>query len=234
MTTYELIAAYNTAIADYPVRFEGLDGDHLRRLEADGDCDSPTQHVEALLKVLDDWKTRFEALGAALASRDAEVDRIISAPSSPAGLAYRAALRSEDIYRQAREATHAAWVDWSFNDNSLLTFEEKPAEEELPPVTDCRLQGCDGFWHHDGLCEATLGEIKGSDKTGDLCVTVNVKGDAPAELAVWEDMGADIVRTTDQAVALATAARFQAFADAISKGARMLSAAGTAQIGGTR
>ncbi|MDI5964850.1 hypothetical protein [Streptantibioticus silvisoli] len=227
---YALLTDYNTAVADYPVRFEGLNGDHLRRLEANGDCDSPSQHVEALLKVLDDWKTRLAMLNTELATREAEVNRLAGALSSPAALAYRTALHSEDIYRQAREATHAAWVDWSFSSNPLLIAEaaDRAAREQYVPVTDCRLQSCDGSWHDEGLCGMELAEIKTPEDCGDLCLTVNVSTNAPAELKVWEDShGADLMCTSDPAAAEAMAAKFEAFADAIRRGARMLDAAGT-------
>lgn len=226
MTTYDLLAAYNLAVADHPVRFEGLDADHLRRLEAGGDCDSPAEHVKELLKVLENWKARIAEVDAALS--DAEIDRIVkSGPNSPVALAYRMATASFDTFCHCREVTHEAFVAWSFTDNPLLADDEVPEVEEYEPVAECRLGNCDGYFHGEGVCEVALGRIEGATRDGDLNVTVNVSGGKPAELAVWEDMGPDIVRTTDPAEAIAMAEKFEAFAAGIRKGARMLNAAGT-------
>lgn len=45
---------------DYAARFEGLDSDALFEVEErTGDCDAVSEHVEQLVVVLADWRTRL-------------------------------------------------------------------------------------------------------------------------------------------------------------------------------
>lgn len=88
-------------------------------------------------------------------------------------------------------------------------------------ATTCRLIGCNGLYHDEGLCEIALDTIDMGGATP-LNVTVNAYDGKPVELAVWPDMSDELLRTYDQATGLAFAARLRAFADAVEQGANLL------------
>jgi hypothetical protein len=96
-------------------------------------------------------------------------------------------------------------------------------------TADHRIPGCDGWWHSEGLCENEFGSLKCGD--GSLVVTVNAHDGKPLELAVWQDMGDELLRTGDQAEAAAFAAKVRAFADAIEAGADLLAPVATPSAG---
>lgn len=82
------------------------------------------------------------------------------------------------------------------------------------------IPGCEGYAHIDGLCETELGSLDCG--SGELVVTVNAGDDQAPEVAVWQEMGSDLLRTRDRAEALAFSAKIRAFADAIEQGANLL------------
>jgi hypothetical protein len=95
------------------------------------------------------------------------------------------------------------------------------APSAITPDTH-RIPGCDGHWHHEGLCEAELDSLPLAD--GDLIVTAHATTGTPAELVVWQDMRGDLIRTCDAVKAVAFADRLRALAAAVDKGAALLSA----------
>ncbi|QMU78862.1 hypothetical protein GXW83_27345 [Streptacidiphilus sp. PB12-B1b] len=171
-----LLTGFNEAVQDYPGRFEGLTGEHLRDLERVGDCDAASDRIEQLLPVLDDWKQRLDVLEEALTPAD--LNAIIAAgPESPVATAYRVAARSFDTYQQCRDTAHSAWVNWSFTglepeegaDARMGDAAESPEVDERVTVP-CVLDGCDGYSHPDD-CTRRIDRII---INGDLEVTTEL------------------------------------------------------------
>jgi len=156
-TAADRIAAFNLAVRDYPALFEGLTGDHLRDLERAGNEDFPSDHIEQLLPVLDDWERRLDAFDGTLSARDLS-NIMACGAGSPTGIAYRQAAVSRDTYLRCRDTAHSAWVDWSFTGIDLGDDTEGDArtgdDAETPEVDDtepvpCILDDCDGYGHPD-------------------------------------------------------------------------------------
>jgi hypothetical protein len=103
----------------------------------------------------------------------------------------------------------------------VMAETETTADE--PTVEAHRIPGCDGVWHHEGLCEIALDRLPLSD--GDLNVTVNAHDGKPVELAVWQDFAGDLLRTYGRGEALAFADRIRRLADSIEQGAQLLAPA---------
>ena len=90
-----------------------------------------------------------------------------------------------------------------------------------PAVEQHRIPGCDGAWHYDGVCEATLADIATPGAT--LVVNVSSEEDLTTHLVVWEgNDGRDLLRTTSRTEAAAFAAQLRDLADMIDAGAKLL------------
>jgi hypothetical protein len=179
-TAVDRIAAFNLAVRDYPALFEGLTGDHLRDLERAGNEDSPSDHIEQLLPVLDDWERRLDAFDGTLSARDLS-NIMACGANSPTGIAYRQAAVSRDTYLRCRDTAHSAWVNWSFTGIDLddeadaRTGDDTgtPEVDDTEPVP-CILDDCDGYGHPDD-CTRRIAEIS----VGDLEVSTELV--APSE-----------------------------------------------------
>lgn len=205
LTAADRIAAFNLAVRDYPALFEGLTGDHLRDLERAGNEDSPSDHIEQLLPVLEDWQRRLDAFEGALSARDL-ANIMAWGATSPTGLAYRQAAASRDSYLRCRDAAHSAWVNWSFTGIDLDDDEAGARtgdDAETPEVDEtetgpCVLDGCDGYGHPDD-CTRRLEEMTlqcGLEVSTEL-VSSNVEG---VYVSVFGMYGADSTMSFDEAV----------------------------------
>jgi hypothetical protein len=101
-----------------------------------------------------------------------------------------------------------------------ITAEHAARDTPAAVAPGHRVPGCDGYSHSDNLCETEFGDLKCGNSA--LVITVNAQVNEPLELAVWQEMGEELLRTSDQAAARAFAAKVRAFADAIDTGANLL------------
>lgn len=204
------VAVYRQATDGYAARFEELTFETLFALEdaRRESCDAVRDHVEQLLVVLADWRAHLIELRQA-------------APGAYSAQESRA-------YEQALNATHEAWTLWNFR---YVGGPALPESFALPPaaVPDdehaaCRLDGCDGLFHREGTCAATVAELPLGAKGSLNAELVAHEGEQPHMVLFSFDVGADEThaRSTDPNVLLTQAARFRAFADAIEQGARRL------------
>jgi hypothetical protein len=158
----QLVDAFNTAVQDYPARFEGLTGDHLRDLEIAGNEDSAPDRIKALLPVLAEWHDQLTAFEELLTPGD--LNLIMSwGQHTSVSVAYRQATSSFDLYARCRDAAHAAWVDWSFTPLSIphaLDADDCDGASDVgdPEPEPCTLDGCDGYGHPED-CTRRLDEV---------------------------------------------------------------------------
>jgi hypothetical protein len=91
--------------------------------------------------------------------------------------------------------------------------------EALPPT--CRVPGCTGSWHDDDICDVVFADLAGPGSA--LIVEVSVEPGETAEAIVWEGTeGRNLLRTRDQAEAVAFADKLRALAAAVDTGAALL------------
>lgn len=104
----------------------------------------------------------------------------------------------------------------------VVTAPASVAEVTVPVESFvCRVPGCDGVWHNDGVCETTLADV--TTPNASLIVNVSAEDDETVQLVVWEGSdGRDLIRTTDQAQARAFADRLRELAVAVDRGADLL------------
>lgn len=101
-----------------------------------------------------------------------------------------------------------------------ITTEHVVTESHSAATANCRVRGCDGRWHGDDMCDVVLADMA---TTGvDLIVEVDSVDGGPVELVVWEGDGRDLLRTSDSAAGRAFANRLRALADAVERGANLL------------
>ncbi|WP_327268774.1 hypothetical protein OG233_13950 [Streptomyces sp. NBC_01218] len=207
---------YVKATAGYAARFEGLTGDALRAMETEGGPDLADIHARSLMSVLADWKHHLDRFEADATTAD---EKAMQAPAS------RAANAGMDAYLKARDAVHAAYVDWSFDLTGYpdLDDEETPA----PPVaipTGCRIPACDGSWHDDAMCTAEIAEVL-FDEGSSLPIELAAPDGKPATIVAFAfDPVAMNIRAElgDQAAARAFAKALRDAADAIDDAAAYL------------
>ncbi|MEU2800264.1 hypothetical protein [Streptomyces sp. NPDC007117] len=216
---------YVNATAGYAARFEGLTGDSLRALETAHGSEAPTDHIAPLLDTLADWKQALDRFEATVT--DADEKAVEGLPEGdPRRVAWRAASTGMDAFLKAQAAVHGAYVDWSFDLTGTVEIDDGPLPAAPVIPEGCRIPGCDQHWHYDGLCVATLGELR-FDEGSSLPIELTSPDDAaPYIVAYAFDPVAMNMRLqmNTQADAVAFAKALRDAADAVDDAAAHLAA----------
>ncbi|MFD5111472.1 hypothetical protein ACFWNG_04005 [Streptomyces sp. NPDC058391] len=218
---------YVKATAGYAARFWGLTGDTLRAIEEREDSTAADDHVgNALLPLLADWKQHLARFEATVTDADEKAVRGLP-EGDPRMVAWRTANTGMDAYLKAREALHAAYVDWSFDLTGTVEIPEAPRPEPVVVGDGCRVPDCEGWGHRDddeSECSTVLAEMP-LGNGGSLNVDLVALGDEKPYVAVFSfNVQSDEThtRTSDPAELQRIADRFHAFAGQIDHAAYVL------------
>lgn len=180
------VEVYVKEAGHFPAQFADITGETLRTIERASSTEAVSEFVKAQLADLDTWARHNERYDKAMVG-DVDAATRESVKDLPWDdqrmQLFMSAERGQADQGQARDILNAAYADWSFD---LTGTVEIPDESRpVPPVIaeGCRIPDCDGFWHYDGVCVATLGEVQFDGP--DVAV--------PAELVAGSDDGPHIV-----------------------------------------
>ncbi|MFD3521656.1 hypothetical protein [Streptomyces sp. NPDC058653] len=216
---------YVNAAGDFPSRFEPVTGDYLRAIERAGGTEQASEEMERLLAELADWRRHLDRYEATVT--DADESAVQGLPDThPARIAWRAASTGIDAWLRAREATHAAYVDWSFDLTGTVEVEDSPRPEPVVVKDGCRVPGCDSYSHYENTCTATLAELKFDDGSSLPIDLVAIEGE-PTYVVAWAyETGRELHRKmTDPADVRAMAATLRDAADALDDASTFLATA---------
>lgn len=109
----------------------------------------------------------------------------------------------------------------------VVTAEPAAAEVPSTETDDCRIPGCNGTWHYDGTCVATLGEVAFDGEDSGLPAELVSDDTGPHLVAFAYDLASMNLRREmrDQTAAQTFAQQLRDLADAIDGAAQHLPAA---------
>ncbi|MEV7427030.1 hypothetical protein [Streptomyces sp. NPDC091212] len=223
------VEVYVKATAGYAARFEGLTGDTLRAIE-ESEREGTTaadDHVRCvLLPLLANWKRHLDRFEATVT--DADEQAVQGLPETdPRRIAWRTANTGVDAYLKAREATRAAYVDWSFDLTGTVDIPESPQPAPVVIEPGCRVPNCEGRGHRDDdetECSTVLAEMP-LGEGGSLNADLVALGDEKPYVAVFSfeiQSNETHTRTSDPAELHRLADRFYGFAGQLDAAAHVL------------
>lgn len=217
---------YVSKAGDFPSRFEPVTGDYLRAIERAGSTELVSEEMERLLAELADWRRHLDRFEATVT--DADEKAVQGLPDThPALIAWRAANAGIDAWLKAREATHAAYVDWSFDLTGTVEIEDSPSPALVVVKDGCRVPDCERRGHTDDSdteCSTVLGEMPLGDG-GSLNADLIALGDEKPYVAVFSfNVQSDEThtQTSDPVELQCIADQFHVFANQLDHAAYVL------------